>query len=397
MGEAPGATPTMADAGVPPMTEARQRALENHFSPEQLAALDKVKARATAEDAAAGADVSGAEAPAAARAAKEKTDEDVVVDFSAEEDAAAEGEGEAGADEAGPEGLSEEELAALDARARKAYLEANKEAAKVRKRAQEAEARAAELAEKLKAAEEARVAAGDEVPAALNAHNSLAHVTDERLLAAYERDAQNVLARLREMAAAEQSGQYVETVYKSLVDGKDYDLSEDSTGYASWAAGTVLDAEGRRKQLTVLGAARESAKKLEARLKETPGFEEALKAVTGQALVNEWPRRRVQAAIGELVTSGQYRLIKVTKGSAGGASAGLVAAPTPAKADKISPPPRREPGGSMPNGSPANGEVSNAKLRALHERAMKTGAEDDIKALMKAKMEARRAVRLASA
>lgn len=373
------AVSTMVAPDAAPLTEAKQRALEKHFSPEQLAALKQTKAPT--------------EAPAKAKAdptpAVETNPDEVVIDFSSAEEDPTNPEAPSSDDSPADAELTEEELTGLDEKARKKLNDAHKEAAKVRKRAQEAERRAAELETKLKEQETASAQRGNDLPAEFNTANSLSHVTDDKVLAAYEQDARNVLGILQAIAA----GKEVDADYRSLVDGQTYEL--DHT-YAAWAAGTVLDVESRRKQLTVLHKAQDTASKIESRLKETPGFAEALKTITGQRLVTEWPQRRVQAAIGELVTSGQYRLIKISNGKAAGAtSPAAVTAPTPKKAPTSSPTtPQREPRGTMPSGSPAGGTgVSTARLSQLEQQAMKSGHPDDVKALMAAKMELRRASR----
>lgn len=390
------AVSTMVAPDAQPVTEAKQRALEKHFSPAQLEALKanadtpapteqpakastpKAKAKATAK----------AEATPAAETPVAATEEEIVVDFSATDPEAPETPGTEAEDPENPT-LSEDDLHGLDAQARKKLTDAHKEAAKVRKRAQAAEQEAADLKARLADLETRATEAGSQVPAELNASNSLAHVTDDTVLTNYERDARNVLAILQKLA----NGQEVENTYRSLVDGQTYEL--DHT-YAAWAAGTILDVEGRRKQLTVLNKAKDTASKIESRLKDTPGFSAALKSITGAQLVTEWPQRRVQAAIGELVTSGQYRLIKISKGTAAGAtSPASVTAPTPKKAAPSGPSnPQREPRGTMPSGSPS-GEtgMSNSRLSQLTERAMKTGSQDDVKALLKAKMELRQSNR----
>ena len=375
--QGPAADATNATMGAPeaaPMTEAKQRALANHFTPDQLAALNSAKT-ATEES-----------KPAAATS----TEDEIVIDLSqdTEDDTASTDT----TDEA-PAPLTEDELKFLDEKARKKVTEAHKEAAKVRKRAQAAEQQAAELTAKLKALEESEAQRSNSLPAEFAESNSLSHVTNEKVLDAFEVDARNVLTILKHLA----NGDEVETTYRSRVDGKDYEI--DHT-YASWAAGTILDADTRRKQLGTLTQVTERASKLEARLKDTPGFTDHLKAITGGKLATEWPQVRVEAAIGRLVTGGQYRLIKISQtGKADGAtSPSAVTAPTPKKAPTSSPStPQREMRGSMPGTAPANGDgVSTARLSQLEQQAMKTGNADDVKALMKAKMEIRNAQRARS-
>ena len=388
------AVSTMVAPDAQPVTEAKQRALEKHFSPSQLEAL-KANTDTTApteQPAKASTPKAKSKAPAKAEATPAAetpaSEEEIVVDFSAEDPEAPETPGTETEDPENPT-LSEDDLHGLDAQARKKLTDAHKEAAKVRKRAQAAEQEATDLKARLAELETQSTQAGSQVPAELNASNSLAHVTDDKVLNAYERDARNVLAILQNLA----NGQEVESTYRSHVDGQTYDL--DHT-YAAWAAGTILDVEGRRKQLTVLNKAQATATKIESRLKDTPGFTAALKSITGAQLVTEWPQRRVQAAIGELVTSGQYRLIKISKGTAAGAtSPASVTAPTPKKAAPSGPSnPQREPRGTMPSGSPS-GEtgMSHSRLSQLTEQAMKTGSQDDVKALLKAKMEHRQSNR----
>ena len=387
--EGPAADATIATMGAPeaaPMTEAKQRALANHFTPDQLAALNSAKT-ATEESKPAALESEGVQKPSAAATS---TEDEIILDLSqdTEDDTAT-----TDTSDDAPAPLTDDELKSLDEKARKKVTEAHKEAAKVRKRAQAAEQQAAELTAKLKALEEADAQRSNSLPAEFAESNSLSHVTNEKVLDAFEVDARNVLTILKHLA----NGDEVETTYRSRVDGKDYEI--DHT-YASWAAGTILDADTRRKQLGTLTQVTERASKLEARLKDTPGFTDHLKAITGGKLATEWPQVRVEAAIGRLVTGGQYRLIKISQtGKADGAtSPSAVTAPTPKKAPTSSPStPQREMRGSMPGTAPANGEgVSTARLSQLEQQAMKTGNADDVKALMKAKMEIRNAQRARS-
>jgi len=387
--EGPAADATIATMGAPeaaPMTEAKQRALANHFTPDQLAALNSAKT-ATEESKPAALESEGVQKPSAAASS---TEDEIILDLSQDtEDTTTTTD----TTDEPPAPLTDDELKSLDEKARKKVTEAHKEAAKVRKRAQAAEQQAAELTAKLKALEESEAQRSNSLPAEFAESNSLSHVTNEKVLDAFEVDARNVLTILKHLA----NGDEVDTTYRSQVDGKDYEI--DHT-YASWAAGTILDADTRRKQLGTLTQVTERASKLEARLKDTPGFTDHLKAITGGKLATEWPQVRVEAAIGRLVTGGQYRLIKISQtGKADGAtSPSAVTAPTPKKAPTSSPStPQREMRGSMPGTAPANGEgVSTARLSQLEQQAMKTGNADDVKALMKAKMEIRNAQRARS-
>lgn len=387
--EGPAADATIATMGAPeaaPMTEAKQRALANHFTPDQLAALNSAKT-ATEESKPAALESEGVQKPSAAATS---TEDEIILDLSqdTEDDTTT-----TDTSDETPSPLTDDELKSLDEKARKKVTEAHKEAAKVRKRAQAAEQQAAELTAKLKALEEADAQRSNSLPAEFAESNSLSHVTNEKVLDAFEVDARNVLTILKHLA----NGDEIDTTYRSRVDGKDYEI--DHT-YASWAAGTILDADTRRKQLGTLTQVTERASKLEARLKDTPGFTDHLKAITGGKLATEWPQVRVEAAIGRLVTGGQYRLIKISQtGKADGAtSPSAVTAPTPKKAPTSSPStPQREMRGSMPGTAPANGDgVSTARLSQLEQQAMKTGNADDVKALMKAKMEIRNAQRARS-
>jgi hypothetical protein len=387
--EGPAADATIATMGAPeaaPMTEAKQRALAKHFTPDQLAALTSAKT-ATEESKPAALESEGVQKPSAAATS---TEDEIVLDLSqdTEDDTTT-----TDTSDETPSPLTDDELKSLDEKARKKVTEAHKEAAKVRKRAQAAEQQAAELTAKLKALEEADAQRSNSLPAEFAEPNSLSHVYNDKVLDAFELDARNVLTILKHLA----NGDEIDTTYRSRVDGKDYEI--DHT-YASWAAGTILDADLRRKQLGTLKQVTERASKLEARLKDTPGFTDHLKAITGGKLATEWPQVRVEAAIGRLVTGGQYRLIKISQtGKADGAtSPSAVTAPTPKKAPTSSPStPQREMRGSMPGTAPANGDgVSTARLSQLEQQAMKSGSADDVKALMKAKMEIRNAQRARS-
>lgn len=387
------AVSTMVSPDAAPLSEAKQRALEKHFTPAQLDALKN--SRPATEEAPAETPAkpkakakAAAPAPEAKVVTPEPDADEVVVEFSDTDEPEPPASDTPAGEEPETPALSDDELQGLDEKARKKLTDAHKEAAKVRKRAQEAERKAQELTARLEELEASATQRGNDIPAELNGNNSLSHVTDDKMLAAYEKDARNVLAILQGIA----NGQELDTQYRSLVDGKTYEL--DHT-YAAWAAGTILDVEGRRKQLTVLRKAQDTAGKIESRLKDTPGFNDALKSISGAALVTEWPQRRVQAAIGQLVTSGQYRLIKISKGNAAGAtSPASVTAPVPKKAQTSSSTPQRELRGTMPSGSPAGEEgVSSSRLSQLQQQAMKTGHPDDVKALMAAKMALRRSNR----
>ena len=287
--EGPAADATIATMGAPeaaPMTEAKQRALAKHFTPDQLAALTSAKT-ATEESKPAALESEGVQKPSAATPS---TEDEIVLDLSQDTE---DDTNPTDTSDDTPAPLTDDELKNLDEKARKKVTEAHKEAAKVRKRAQAAEQQAAELTAKLKAIEESEAQRSNSLPAEFAESNSLSHVTDEKVLDRFEVDARNVLTILKRLA----NGDEVETTYRSRVDGKDYEI--DHT-YASWAAGTILDADTRRKQLGTLTQVTERASKLEARLKDTPGFTDHLKAITGGKLATEWPQVRVEAAIGRL-------------------------------------------------------------------------------------------------
>ena len=84
--EGPAADATIATMGAPeaaPMTEAKQRALAKHFSPEQLAALTSAKS-ATEESKPAALESEGVQKPSAAATS---TEDEIVLDLSQDTEA----------------------------------------------------------------------------------------------------------------------------------------------------------------------------------------------------------------------------------------------------------------------------------------------------------------------
>ena len=147
-------------AGMTPgMSAARERSLdmlEQHLPHEQAVVLKeqrKSKAKAKAPPAPAVAEAASVEKAVETPSTPAVEEKPAAV---AEEETLTMGDDPAPATdeqapdaEAAPEEITEEELAKLNGKARKAYLDANKEAAKVRKRAQEAEANLKEREAKL--------------------------------------------------------------------------------------------------------------------------------------------------------------------------------------------------------------------------------------------------------
>lgn len=391
-----------------------QRALQSRLPPEAVKALDKVRGarpknglpngKANGDEksgsesgAADGEDTRGAAVtmrPDAAPDSESKPEaaneeETLEVVFGADdEDAGAAAEGE---DEVA---LTEEEVSALDEKARKKFTDLNKENAKVRKRAQEAERELEEAKARLAEFEAERSQRDAELPEAVGAQNgnSLWRVNDARVLDSLEQDARAVLAKLGRLAKPDQYPEE-EATYVSKTDGKAYEID---AAYAQWAAGTLEDVRDRRAQLERSKTSEGRAEKIVKRMEKAPEYSEALKGLKGGDLVENWPEVRALAALGKLVSGGQYKLVKISKTSeAAGArnpagSHGTDARSTngaKATAATSKPAPKELPK-RMPRGVP-EGEGVSPRLSALQERATKTGSTDDIKALMKAKRDAR--------
>jgi len=177
--------------------------------------------------------------------------------------------------EAVAEGLSEDELAKLDEKARKRITEASKEAAKVRKRAQEAEATAAKLQERLDEIEKQGVENAGR--AASLAGNAFVHFNDPAAVAAWADNAQDALALLqyhqREVKAGRRDAE--DSLTHTLPNGQEIELrSADVDLYQT----RMRDAESWAGQQKSLAKARESATKLADKHATTTGYKEAREA-----------------------------------------------------------------------------------------------------------------------
>lgn len=145
-GAEPAPTPAPAPAPVSRAKQGSRKMLLQSLSPEQRAALkaeEKAKAETVPTEPAKPTAQSEAPKDKAKPLPAQKTEDDGEVHRFGEEPAPT---GDTAADEtpaaeAAPEELTEEQINALDDKARRIYREAQKEAAKVRKRAQEAEAK----------------------------------------------------------------------------------------------------------------------------------------------------------------------------------------------------------------------------------------------------------------
>lgn len=300
-------------------------------------------------------------------------------------DPAAEDEGEDAVtdqgDEDEAEALSDEDLAALDEKARKQMTDLHKANAKIRKRAQEAEQKAKELEEKLAGIEKAEQERAAQVPEAVarQSGNSLWQVKDSAVLDAFEQDARAVIDKLSRLGDPDRYPDE-EAEYQSRVDGKTYTIDAK---FASWAVGTLEDVRERREELKAATVSEGKGASIAKRMEKAPEYAEALKQISGAKLATQWPEVRAEAAIGRMVTSGKYKLVKISTGQAAAATSAAKGAgtssPTPAKRT-----PPREPRGTMPRGAPEEaGGVPG--LSAIQGRAMKSGKPDDIKELLKAK------------
>lgn len=185
-----------------------------------------------------------------------------------------EGEG-AKPEEEKPLELTEDELAKLDDKARKAVTEASKEAVKVRKRAQEAEAKLQE--------QEAALAARDEELKGLKenltkgvalAGNSFQQFKDAQAVAQWGTNAQEALVLLRNHEAKVKAGRAHadDTITHTLPNGQEVELKAGDRALYEARAG---DAEAWFEHGEKFSANKEAATKLADKHKATKGYAEA--------------------------------------------------------------------------------------------------------------------------
>jgi hypothetical protein len=267
---------TAAPTPVESAREASLTLLEQRLPHEQAKVL-KAERRAKASAKAA--------EPATAPAARSETptaDGNEVIDFG-QDDTASPTLTET-SEEAAPAELTDGELAKLDDKARKNYLDAHKEAAKIRKRAQEAEAKLAERDTKLNEADKERAALKQQLTELQSrgpalAGNQFVKFTDGQQVADWGRNAQEAIALLTAHERAIKAGRADEddAIMHQLANGQEIELRvSDRAVFENRIADahTWFDADHK------IGLNREAAGKIAERYAKTKGYSDAREAYT---------------------------------------------------------------------------------------------------------------------
>jgi len=168
--------------------------------------------------------------------------------------------------------LTESELSALDEKARKRYLDASKEAAKVRKRAQESEARAKELEQQLATLQ--KEAEENTTRSIGLTGNSFAQFKEATDVAKWGTNAQEAVALLHAHERQIKSGRADAdaTVLHMLPDGREVELAVADIQIFQ---NRINDARSWFEHDDVISKNRDSAKKLADKHKDLKGYTEA--------------------------------------------------------------------------------------------------------------------------
>jgi len=248
------------------------------LSPEQQKEFRAIRKEKKAKEAPA-AETEQAKAPQAKPAPESKVESKIeeptgdVIRFGEEENPAAEA---TPTEESAPVELTEEELARLTDKQRKAVTEASKEAAKVRKRAQEAEAKLTERDDKLAEASKtvadltAQMTDWQARGVAL-AGNSFHSFKDAHAVAQWGTNAQEALVLISNHERAIKAGRATadDNIVHTLPNGTEITLSpEDRHAYES----RVRDAQAWFTHDDSLTKNREAAKKLSDKYSATAGY-----------------------------------------------------------------------------------------------------------------------------
>lgn len=277
-----------------------------------------------------------------------------------------------------PAELSEDELAKLDAKARKSITEASKEAAKVRKRAQEAEAKLKEHESKVtdleaKLAEIEKQGADAAVRSAGLAGNAFVHFKDAHAVANWAENAKDALALLsyhaREVKAGRRSED--EGVTHTLPTGQEIELqASDLYIYQQ----RVSDAQQWFTHDAQVSKVRESATKLAEKHAPTKGYKEAREAYLKDANLSS--RLEELAAKAALYDVLQSRRAVITFPDAAGAA---TKAPSAKESTQNSKTPPNETPASTPRLAAVNdsGSDLSARKSLLMQKARTAKTEDE--------------------
>jgi len=267
---------TPAPTPVESAREASLTLLEQRLPHEQAKVL-KAERRAKASAKAA--------EPAPAPAARSETptaDGNEVIDFG-QDDTASPTPTET-TEEATPAELTDTELSKLDDKARKNYLDAHKEAAKIRKRAQEAEAKLAERDTKLSEADKERAALKQQLTELQSrgpalAGNQFVKFTDGQQVADWGRNAQEAIALLTAHERAIKAGRADEddAIMHQLANGQEIELRVSDRAVFE---NRIADAHAWFDTDHKIGQNREAAGKIAERYAKTKGYSDAREAYT---------------------------------------------------------------------------------------------------------------------
>lgn len=265
---------TPAPTPVESAREASLTLLEQRLPHEQAKVL-KAERRAKAS-------AKAAEPAPAARSETPTADGNEVIDFG-QDDTASPTPTET-PEEAAPAELTDGELAKLDDKARKNYLDAHKEAAKIRKRAQEAEAKLAERDTKLSEADKERAALKQQLTELQSrgpalAGNQFVKFTDGQQVADWGRNAQEAIALLTAHERAIKAGRADEddAIMHQLANGQEIELRVSDRAVFE---NRIADAHAWFDTDHKIGQNRETASKIAERYAKTKGYSEAREAYT---------------------------------------------------------------------------------------------------------------------
>lgn len=282
-----------------------------------------------------------------------------------------------------PEVVADEDLTGLDETARKKIEDKNKEAVKLRRRAQEAEELAKTHETTLATHKEQLAAAQEEIhklkeapPAATN--NVLGKVSDPRWIDYYEADAKEQLRKLNRATRdpdTDLNHKFADGIVRELTTA-DYDL----------ATAIVEDAPLRRGQLQNFTKSQKAVKPIAEAFGAVPEWATAHSTINSLDWNTERPVIAAKAAIGDLVLSGAWTLVKKSAKASGATIPDTTGAGANAPSKTATAP--KEIAQSQPQA--ARSDTGPAAIpSALRERAMK-GDESAVLEMLKIKAQNRK-------
>lgn len=305
-------------------------------------------------------------------AAGSEADGENIIDLSlaTADGAAGEGEGSNGSEDD-----KEPDVSGLDEANKKRVLEAHKDKIKIRKRAQAAEKERDELKERLTATEQ-RLAERENSPQAASG-NMFANFQDARHVQAWVDDAQARIRLILDKTA--------DSKVHRLPNGEEIDLAEDEVGELTNAQALLAHAADWQQTRVKHADSMTRAKALAKSFEKVPEFVKHQKDMAGRNPHAEWPELTSLAAVGKLVQSGAYTLVKKSsvKAVAANSAASHVSGAQSRTGNPEANPPT-EIAGSVPSASRSGAGGSANIPSELQERAMK-GDQDALREVIRLK------------